>query len=310
MNQLNEKVSVIIPTYKREIKYLLRAIESIKNQTYKSTEIVIVDDNPPESVYRKQVKQFIQKYSNDTDVIYIMNSKNVGGSIARNNGINAATGDYITFLDDDDEYLPWKVEKQLQFMIENDCDMSFTDLKLVNENKVVVDYREYHSLKTFDNLTLLKYHIMRHLTGTPTFMYKTEKLREIGGFEDAKMGQEFYLMLKSIENNLKIRYLNDCGVIAYRHNDGGISQGRNKINGENTLYEFKKKYFDIFTQREKMFIRFRHFAVMVVAYKRNKEYLKALFCCITMFLVSPVDFIREGTRFLSNITRRRGQEKN
>jgi hypothetical protein len=66
-------------------------------------------------------------------------------------------------------------------------------------------------------------------------MYKAEKLKEIGGFEDAKMGQEFYLMLKSIENDLSIGYLDDCNVIAYRHTSGGISQGKNKINGEKTL---------------------------------------------------------------------------
>jgi glycosyltransferase involved in cell wall biosynthesis len=243
MNNENMRVSVIIPTYKREPKYLLRAINSIKNQTYRNIEIVVVDDNPPESEYRRQVMEVMQQYKNDPNVIYIINHTNMGGSIARNNGIKKASGDYITFLDDDDEYLPKKVEKQLNFMLKNDCDMSFTNLKLVNENKVTVDYREYNSLKEFDRSTLLKYHIMRHLTGTPTFMYKAEKLKQIGGFEDVSMGQEFYLMLKSIENNLEIRYLNDCDVIAYRHANGGISQGRNKIDGENALYEYKKRYF-------------------------------------------------------------------
>lgn len=308
MNEIDKRVSVIIPTYKRKIKYLLRAINSIKKQTYKNTEVVIVDDNPPDSDYRKHVMQFMQKFSDDSNFIYIMNSKNIGGSLARNNGINAATGEYITFLDDDDEYLPRKVEKQLKFMIENNCDMSFTDLKLVNQYKVIVDYREYNRLKKFDNETLLKYHIMRHLTGTPTFMYKVEKLKEIGGFEDAKMGQEFYLMLKSIENNLKICYLNDCDVIAYRHSDGGISHGRNKIDGENTLYSFKKKYFHIFTRRERMFIRFRHYAVMVIAYKRNNKYFYALLSAIKMVIASPIDFVGELGKFLINISKNRRLE--
>jgi glycosyltransferase involved in cell wall biosynthesis len=303
MSDLGKRVSVVIPTYKREIEYLLRAINSIKNQTYKNTELVIVDDNPPDSEYRKKVQCFMKQYNNDPNVIYIANPKNMGGSLARNNGINVATGEYITFLDDDDEYLPKKIEKQLDFMIEHNCDMSFTDLKLVNENKVIVDYREYNSLKNFDKRTLLKYHIMRHLTGTPTFMYKAEKLKKIGGFEDAKMGQEFYLMLKSIENDLKICYLNDCDVIAYRHTEGGISQGKNKIDGENALYNFKKKYFHVFTRREKMFINFRHYAVMAVAFKRNKEYLKSLLSAIAMFLTSPVDFFKEASRFINKVCR-------
>lgn len=309
MSQLDKRVSVIIPTYKRETKYILRAMNSIKNQTHINTEIVIVDDNPAESDYRKQVMEFMKQYEQDTNVIYVMNPKNVGGSLARNNGINAATGDYITFLDDDDEYLPEKVNKQLKFMMSNDYDMTFTDLKLVNDNKVVVDYREYNTLKRFDNNSLMKYHIMRHLTGTPTFMYKADKLKEIGGFEDAKMGQEFYLMLKSIEKGLKIGYLNECDVIAYRHNEGGISQGKNKIKGENALYNFKKKYFDLFTTREKMFIRFRHYAVMTVAYKRNKQYLHMFLNAIVMIVNSPIDFISEMYRFTLNTYKNRRMER-
>jgi glycosyltransferase involved in cell wall biosynthesis len=308
MGKLNKRVSVIIPTYKREVNYLSRAINSIKNQTYMNTEIVIIDDNPSDSVYRKQIMHFMQKYSDDQNVIYIMNSENIGGALARNKGIEAATGDYITFLDDDDEYLPRKVEKQLKFMTENDCDMSFTNLKLVNENKVIVDYREYSNLNKFDNETLLKYHIMRHLTGTPTFMYKVEKLKKIGGFEDAKMGQEFFLMLKSIEKKLKISYLNECDVVAYRHNDGGISQGKNKIDGENTLFNFKKKYFHIFTKREKMFIRFRHYAVLVIANKRNKNYFHALICATKMLIVSPFDSFIELRKFIFNISKNRRME--
>jgi hypothetical protein len=139
-------------------------------------------------------------------------------------------------------------------------------------------------------------------------MYKAHKLKGIGGFEDANMGQEFYLMLKSIERDLKIGYLSDCDVIAYRHNEGGISQGKNKIIGENALYDFKKKYFAIFTIREKMFIRFRHYAVMVIAYKRNKQYLQSLRSAIIMFLSSPVDFVKEVSRFSSNIFNKRRLE--
>ncbi|WP_342547351.1 glycosyltransferase family 2 protein [Paenibacillus sp. FSL P2-0089] len=309
MKHLNSRVSVVIPTFKRETNYLARAIESIKNQSYKNIEVVIVDDNPPDSLFRTQVKDFMQRYINDLDVIYLMNKKNIGGSLARNNGINVATGDYITFLDDDDEYLPEKIKRQLEFMLNTGADMSFTDLKLVNEKKEIVDYREYRDLKGFEKRDLLKYHIMRHLTGTPTFMYKSERLRAIGGFEDAKMGQEFYLMLKSIENELKIRYLPECDVIAYRHNDGGISQGENKITGELALYSFKKKYFYIFTLREKMFIVFRHYAVMVVAYKRNRKYFRLILSGLMMIICSPLDLFNETKRYLINRVKYRKNEE-
>ena len=308
MVDLEQRVSVIIPTYQRQFRYLVRAIKSIENQTYNNIEIIIVDDNPPGSRYRGEIQKFMKQYEDNSNIVYIANPRNMGGSLARNRGINKGTGDFITFLDDDDEYLPGKIEKQLKFMLTNNCDMSFTDLKLVNDNNVVIDYREYNNLKKFDKESLLKYHIMRHLTGTPTFMYRAEKLKQIGGFKDVKMGQEFYLMLKSIENDLSICYLNECDVIAYRHNEGGISQGKNKIIGENDLYEYKKRYFHIFTPREKMFIRFRHYAVMTIAYKRNKNYIKAFISGVIMILVSPIDFIKEVSRFIINVIKKRRQE--
>jgi glycosyltransferase involved in cell wall biosynthesis len=296
-------VSVIIPTYKRKVEYLLRAINSIKDQTYKNIEIVIIDDNEQNSAYRYEVMSLMTQFENDTNVKYIKNPKNMGGSLARNVGINVSRGEYITFLDDDDEYLPDKVEKQVEFMIKNNCDMSFTDLKLVNTNKEVVDYREYNNLELTDNKKILKYHILRHITGTSTFMYRAEKLKVIKGFDDAKMGQEFYLMLKSIENELKICYLNKCDVIAYRHTDGGISQGKNKINGEKALFDFKKKYFPILTEHEKRFVRFRHYAVMTVAYMRNKENINSIKSAILMVLISPLDFVREFTKYVFNRTK-------
>lgn len=304
---MDYKVSIVVPTYKRS-DYLDRAILSLLNQSYQNIEIIVIDDNPEGTDYRKETEKKIEKYSKDFRIKYYKNTRNLGGSLARNEGINKATGQYITFLDDDDEYQSDKILNQLSFMIDHEYDMTFTNLKYVNSNKRLVDYREFSDLKAFDKNSLLKYHIMRHLTGTPTFMYKTEKLKEIGGFDDAKMGQEFFLMIKTIERGLKIAYFNDSQVIAYRHNLGGISQGRNKIKGEKELFEFKKKYMRLFTLREKMFIRFRHYAVMAIAYKRNREYLKFVCYSTIMIISSPIDFIKESIYFIYNINKKRRME--
>lgn len=293
-------VSVIIPTYKRSVSYVSRAIESVLNQTYPNVEVIVIDDSTDEYEGRKEVKSYIEKL-NKTNLIYCRNEKNLGGSLSRNRGIDLAKGEYITFLDDDDEYLPEKVEKQLEFMLENSYDMTFSNMIMYSQDGRVVDYREYKDIPGFDNETLLHYHLMKHLTGTPTFMYKAEKLREIGGFEDAKMGQEFYLMLKSIQKGLSIGYLPECHVKVYKHPDGGISCGMNKINGENKLYEFKQTFFDRLSGKEKRFIRFRHYAVMVVAYKRNGMPLKMLIAGVTALVSSPVDFVKEVGGFVKRV---------
>lgn len=293
-------VSVILPTYKRNLGFVSNAIQSVLNQTYENIEIVLVDDSPNYYETVKIVKDYVDSLNTDK-ILYIKNEKNLGGSLSRNVGIFAAHGDYITFLDDDDEFLPEKVEKQLNFMLENGCDMSFSDMIMYRLNGDVCDYRDHKGITSFDNEFLLRYHLTKNLSGTPSYMFKTEKIREIGGFRDAKMGQDFFLMLCAIESGLNIRYHKSCGVKVCKHNDGGISQGQNKIDGENMLYEFKKQYFNRLTPSEIRYVKFRHLVVMAVAYKRNHMYTKMIQSAVASFFTSPSDFVKEAFSFVKNI---------
>ncbi len=298
-------VSVIIPTYKRSVQYLSRAVNSVLNQTYPHVEIVVVDDSPADYAGRMEIFEYIKKViSGDNRIVYLQNEKSVGGSLARNRGVDACTGEYVTFLDDDDEYRSEKIEQQLSFMLKENCDMSFSNMVMYDNDGNVVDFRDRRDITSFENTELLKYHLTHKITGTPTFMYRTEKLRSIGGFDDAKMGQEFYLMLKTIKANLTIRYLDRCDVVVYKHQDGGISQGKNKIFGENAVYNCVKEHFEILSVREQMYARFRHWAVMVVAYKRNKMYVQMAMATITAFVVSPVDFCCEIGKFAINLLKK------
>lgn len=297
-------VTVVIPTYKRNVPYLSRAVESVIRQTYPNIEIIVVDDSPSDWEGRTQIKAYMDTVVSDR-ILYIQNERNLGGSLARNEGIRRAKGFFISFLDDDDEYCEEKIEKQVAFMLETGKDLSFSNMIMYDTHGNVVDYREYTDIPAFDNETLLHYHLMKQMTGTPTFMFITERLRGIGGFEDAKIGQEFFLMLKSIERGLKIGYLPECDVKVYRHEDGAISQGKNKIVGQKAVYAFKKKYFPRLSVRERMFIRFRHWAIMVVAYKRNGMYLKMLGAGIAACFVSPIDFFTQVTSFLYKVVKLR-----
>jgi glycosyltransferase involved in cell wall biosynthesis len=103
------KISVIIPTFDRA-PVLARAINSVLSQTYQDFEVIVVDDCSHDTIATKQV---IDRFL-DNRIKYIRHASNGGGSAARNTGIRAANGDYIAFLDDDDEWNPEKLEKQLQ----------------------------------------------------------------------------------------------------------------------------------------------------------------------------------------------------
>ncbi len=306
----NVLVSIIMPSYKRKIDLVGRAIQSLQQQTYKNIEIVLVDDNGRDDLleYRQGLKDFVAS-QNDARIVYLANEKNLGGSNSRNRGIEVAKGEYITFLDDDDEYLPNKIEEQLNGMLEANLDMSFTDLSLFDEKNKLIDYRSREDIKSFDTDYLFKYHLQKHITGTPTFMLKKNVLQQINGFDDVCMGQEFYLMSKIIKSECKIGYLKQNNIKAYRYDIEAISTGKNKIIGEKKLYEYKKSFFKELNFNQKKYIRCRHFAVLAVAYKRNHKLLLALWFLMIAVLVAPLTSIKEAYMLMKNKNKYNSKEE-
>ena len=122
-----DKVSIIIATYNR-FDYLMNAIKGAKEQTYKNTEIIVVNDCSEQKEYYEY-----DWAGNDIIIIHLeKNSKSVfgfacPGGYQRNFGINIATGKYIAFCDDDDSWFPDKLTLQVKAMKETNCKMSSTD---------------------------------------------------------------------------------------------------------------------------------------------------------------------------------------
>lgn len=289
-----EMVSVIMPSYKRERELVERAVRSLLNQTYETIEIVLVDDNAKEGLekYRESLKQMVADLG-DERITYLENEKNLGGAGARNEGIKVARGEYVTFLDDDDVYLPEKIEKQFKFVKEQSLDVCFGKLVIYNEEEKIIDVRE-HYLESCEKEYLKRYHLVKQITGTPTFMIKKECLEEVGGFDIVPMGQEYYLMQKLLQKDYVFGYYGDCYIKAYRTNAEAISTGKNKITGEKALFRYKKQFFHLLKFSEKQYVRCRHHAVMAVAYKRNKKYFSAIFRLFVSVLCSPIVAIKEA----------------
>jgi len=100
-------ISVVIPAYNAE-KYLARAIKSVLEQTYKPNEIIVVDDGSTDGTYMAAAE-----FRDSIRYIYQDNS---GESGARNRGIKEACGNWIAFLDADDEWLPERLERQVKIL--------------------------------------------------------------------------------------------------------------------------------------------------------------------------------------------------
>ena len=107
-----KKVTVITPMHNSS-KHIIECLESVINQTYKNIEIIVVDD------FSQDNSLELVKNIKDNRIKVIKLKQNVGAGMARNKGIEAATGNYIAFLDSDDYWVLDKLERQVQFMEEN-----------------------------------------------------------------------------------------------------------------------------------------------------------------------------------------------
>ena len=298
-----ELVSGIITTHNRNADVVERALKSILSQTHTNIEVIVVDDSSPDFSDRDNVKSTVESYS-EKNVRYIRHEECKGACAARNTGLADAKGNFVGFLDDDDEYTSDKIEKQIHFMIENDCDMTFSNTVMC-KNRKPVEVRDFKDIPAYDNESLLRYHLLYHLTGTSTYMFKAEKLREIGGFDNALCGQEFILTLKAIEGGLKIRYMDVNDVLHTISAEGSISFSKNKIQGEKNLYKIKSRYFPKLTKKEIRYVKFRYHAIMAIAYKRNSIYHKMIAEGITAVITSPFDFVSECVALLKNTIEQR-----
>lgn len=269
-------VSIVTATHHRDFE-LKRALESLEKQTYRNLEIILVDDNA-EGKWNKKAEAAVEKWKKESRIplIYIQNAVKCGSAKSRNIGIEAASGEYITFLDDDDEYCPEKVKCQVEHMLTEQSDFSITDLALYNEKGKLEEKRTRHYLEKvsgYEVSALLEYHLMYHMTATDTLMFRADYLKKIGGFPPIDVGDEFYLMKEAITQGGKFSYLKRCDVKALVHSETeGLSSREKKIAGENTLYEYKKQFFPQMKKSAVRQIRMRHHLVLAYAYLRNREY--------------------------------------
>lgn len=112
---MNELVSVIITTYKRTFEEISRSIHSVSEQTYPDIERILVDDNGIESEYQREIEIALHSQLRDVSITYIPNKINRGAQFSRNQGILAARGQFVAFLDDDDYWEKTKIEKQMAY---------------------------------------------------------------------------------------------------------------------------------------------------------------------------------------------------
>jgi len=167
-------VSVIIPVFNSE-NTIEKTIQSVLNQTYNEYEIIIVDDGSTDNSV-KIVKEFIKK--NPDKNIKLLTKNNGGVSSARNLGIKNACGEYVAFLDSDDEWLQDKLEKQINILYKRK-DIDFIGCNRNNES-IRVLFKKYNKLKKINFFDML----IKMFPQTSTVIVKKSVFDEIGMYDE------------------------------------------------------------------------------------------------------------------------------
>ena len=150
------KVSIIIPVYNVSA-YIEHCIESVMNQTYKDIECIIVDDASPDDSIVK-CEKMIAEYDGPIKFTILHHKQNRGLAGARNTGTEASSGDYIFYLDSDDEIKPNCIETLLQPMIE-DCSINLIQGNHIEDNCG----NEFRFFKGSSSLIISSHHdVYRH----------------------------------------------------------------------------------------------------------------------------------------------------
>ena len=263
-------VSVVIPTYSRS-DTLERALNGILKQTYQNLDIIVVDDNPPDSVYRLFVQQIIKKYASDQRIRYIQNPQNLGGAGARNVGIEAAKGEYIAFLDDDDEYYPEKIEKQLKVFLSSDSDklaLVYCDV----EHRVINNHVDCVVKKRHRGNCLYKAIEDDCLASTSMWLVKKSLLESVGNFSIVPCKQDSTVILKLLEKGYEVDFVPEV-LCSYRNVASGvrISLGPKKVEGELMFYDACCKMYDRMTPKQIRYIEFSFAKRLYILYYHRKE---------------------------------------
>ncbi|MBE9058405.1 glycosyltransferase family A protein [Sphaerospermopsis sp. LEGE 08334] len=167
------EVSVVICTYNRDT-YLENTINSVINQTFKDWELIIADDGSQDHTF-DVVNHYVQKFNN----IRYLKHQNKKQSYAKNAGIQASFGKYITLLDSDDSYKPNHLESRFEYMKANP-EIDLIEGGFFSEEEIIV--ADYYQPGKLINL--------RECVLGPTFFGKRKVFFELGGFKHISYGED------------------------------------------------------------------------------------------------------------------------
>lgn len=200
------KVSVIIPTYHRS-QVIQRAVDSVLSQTIKDIEVIVVDDNGKGTPEGVATEIAMMKYKDNEKVVYVQHEENLNGATARNTGIKVAKGKYVSFLDDDDIYLPRRLELLADKLdkLDNSWGVCYSGyVKHMKNGKL-----QYSNEKVNGNLFLQVLMRSFYLGSGSNIFVRKEVFDNIGLFDESfKRNQDLEFLVR-VTNRFMVAYVDE-----------------------------------------------------------------------------------------------------
>ena len=282
---MNE-VTVVIITYKRPIETLMRAVNSVIKQAYSNWILYVVNDNPEDTGLADLIKKSL-KETGDNRVHYLSYDKNHGSNYARNFGLKHSDTKYIAFLDDDDEWLPDKLDKQVRVIQKNeDIALVSCGFYIVSNGKIVREKKAYP--KKDDSIYFLLYD--NYIGGTSFPLLRTKYVIEAGGFDEKmKSCQEYDLWIRLRKNHI-FPTVNVPLAKYYISNDSIYKKNEDKFN-DGTI-RIIKKYKKLYEKdRMALNIKLNGMAFYFLTRKNLNLYFKYKKQAIKVYPLSRANFI-------------------
>lgn len=213
-------VTIVIPFYRDP--YIGVALESALKQTYPHVEVLVINDGSPTH------NELLYPYRSR---IHYIEKQNGGTASALNEGIRRASGEYVAWLSSDDVFSPFKISRQLEFMLERQSAISFTNFDSIDGTgrvtKQMVGQRFPHILNFYETF----------MTGNPvngcTVMAKRQLLLNLGLFDESyRYAHDYELWMRVLMNRIDFHYLDEALTWYRWHDKMGTNLFRGDVNQE------------------------------------------------------------------------------
>ena len=208
-------VSILFCVYKEGLDYIKSSLTSILNQTYTDLELVIIVDNP-ENI--EAIVYIDELAKNDSRIKYFVNKNNIGLASSLNRALENATGSYIARMDADDIAKEDRIEKSIEFLKSNNCDLMGASYEKINSKGEVIPNTKTRGYSKEATQKILRFN---NIVPHPTWFGKKEVFINLKGYRNINYAEDYDFLIRcSKQYNIAVT---SEVLLYYRVNDEGIS---------------------------------------------------------------------------------------